>query len=203
MHTKFIILAGVALLCLAALLYRYRGLVFAPAVRKQPADATGAPGPSLYSFTFLANDGTVYDLAQHRGRPVLLVNTASRCGFTGQYAGLQEAYERYGGRGLVVMAVPSNDFQGQEPGSDGEIREFCTVNFGVTFPLMAKVQVAAGEGQHAFYRWLTTTSSIPGAVPWNFEKVLFNGQGDLVARFHPRVPPLDKRIVRAVEALLD
>jgi len=133
----------------------------------------------------------------------LIVNTASKCGYTPQYEGLQELYDRYGERGLVVLGFPSNDFGNQEPGAAEEIANFCRLNYGVTFPMMAKVHTK-GPAQAPIYQMLTTESAeeFRGEVQWNFTKFLVDGDGRVVARFDSAVEPLDPRITAAVEALL-
>jgi glutathione peroxidase len=135
---------------------------------------------------------------------MLIVNTASKCGYTPQYEGLQKLFERYGDRGLVVIGFPSNDFGNQEPGTAAEIGAFCKRNYGVTFPMMAKVHTK-GPDQAPVYRSLTTetTEGIRGEVKWNFTKFLVDRDGRVVARFEPGVKPLDDQITSAIEALLD
>jgi len=147
--------------------------------------------------------GETVDLATFRGRPILIVNTASECGYTPQYEGLQTLHERYGERGLVVVGFPSNDFGKQEPGTAQEIGSFCKKNYGVTFPMMAKVHTK-GEGQAPVYRTLTkeTPEGIRGEVQWNFTKFLVAPDGRVVARFEPAVEPLDGQITSAIESLL-
>jgi len=147
--------------------------------------------------------GETVDLAAFRGRPMLIVNTASKCGYTPQYKGLQTLHERYGERGLVVIGFPSNDFGRQEPGTAQEIGVFCKKNYGVTFPMMAKVHTK-GEGQEPVYGTLTTETpdGIRGDVQWNFTKFLVAPDGQVVARFEPAVEPLDEQITLAIEALL-
>lgn len=154
---------------------------------------------SVYDFTIKANDDTDYPLAQHAGKLLLLVNTASRCGFTSQYEGLQELYTTYKDRGLTVLAIPSNDFLGQEPGTNEEIASFCRLNYGISFPLMAKVSVK-GESQHPLYRYLTEQSHFPGPVTWNFNKFLIGPEGKVIARFGSRTQP--KEMVAAIESAL-
>ena len=146
--------------------------------------------------------GTV-DLASFRGKPMLIVNTASKCGYTPQYDGLQKLYERYGEGDLVVIGFPSNDFK-QELGSAEEIENFCRLNYGVSFPMMAKVHVT-GEAQAPVYRALTAESGeeFRGEVRWNFTKFLVDQEGRVVARFEPSVDPLDERVISAVDALLE
>jgi len=147
--------------------------------------------------------GESVDLASFRGKPMLIVNTASKCGYTPQYEGLQQLYERYGDGDLVVIGFPSNDFN-QEPGTAEEIQNFCRLNYGVTFPMMAKVRIR-GEAQAPVYRTLTAESGeeFRGDVRWNFTKFLVDQEGRVVARFEPSVDPLDERVISAVDALLE
>jgi glutathione peroxidase len=149
-------------------------------------------------------DGRPHPLAQHRGKVLLIVNVASKCGFTGQYAGLEALHAGRRGRGLVLIGVPSNDFgvvAGQEPGSEAEIKAFCTTTYGVTFPMMAKAAVK-GDGAIPLYRWLT---SRPGctAVSWNFNKFLVARDGAGVRQFGSRVKPDDPALLTAIDAALD
>jgi glutathione peroxidase len=137
-------------------------------------------------------------LDQYRGSAVLVVNVASKCGMTPQYAGLQALWSAYRERGLVVIGVPCNQFGGQEPGTATEIGEFCEINYGVTFPLTAKVEVN-GPGRHALYRELIGDG---GDIQWNFEKFLVAPDGEVAYRFEPGVPPDDPQLVAAVEKLL-
>ncbi len=148
-------------------------------------------------------DGEPVDLGSLRGRPLLIVNTASKCGYTPQYAGLQKLHERFGDDGLVVIAFPSNDFGNQEPGPPSEIKSFCETTYSVTFPLMAKVHTK-GPQQAPIYRTLTedTGDGMRGEIRWNFTKFLVDGDGRVVARYESSVDPLDERIVGAVERLL-
>lgn len=151
-----------------------------------------------------ALDGAPLDPASLAGRAVLVVNVASRCGLTPQYAGLEELQRRYGAAGLTVLGVPCNQFRGQEPGSAEEISEFCSATYGVTFPLTEKVDVN-GEGRHPLYRGLVATADADGEagdVQWNFEKFLVGPDGDVVARFRPGVEPGSPELVAAVEAAL-
>lgn len=163
--------------------------------------ATPAAPAGPLDFTLAANDGSAYPLAQHRGKVVLLVNVASRCGLTPQYAALQRVWEAHQARGLVVIGVPANDFRGQEPGTDAEIREFCTTKFAVTFPLMAKISVK-GDQIHPLYAWLTRSSPFPGDVEWNFGKFLIGRDGTVVARFAPKTAPDAPEVSAAIEAAL-
>ena len=130
------------------------------------------------------------------------MNVASKCGLTPQYEGLEKLYERYRDRGFAVLGFPSNDFAGQEPGSEAEIAEFCRRSYGVTFPMFSKITVK-GEGRHPLYRALTgLPAPIGGEVQWNFQKYLVDRKGDVVARFDPRTAPDDPALVKQVEELL-
>jgi glutathione peroxidase len=141
-------------------------------------------------------------LKAYAGKVILLVNVASKCGNTPQYAGLQALYQKYQDKGLVVIGVPSNDFAGQEPGTPEEIKTFCTQNYGVTFPLMAKVHVK-GKNKCALYAALTGPGApFPGEVKWNFGKFLIDRQGQVVQRFEPSVKPETPEVTQAVEAAL-
>ena len=161
--------------------------------------ATGAKSP--LDFTLKANDGSDYPLAKLKGKVVMLVNTASKCGYTKQYAGLQKLFTTYADRGLVIIGIPSNDFLSQEPGTDGDIKEFCQRNFGVTFPLMAKVAVK-GEAQVPLYRYLTAESPFPGKISWNFNKFLIGRDGQLASRYGSNTAPDDADFIAAIEAAL-
>jgi glutathione peroxidase len=144
------------------------------------------------------------DLSQYRDRALLIVNVASRCGLTPQYAGLQELADRYADRGLVVLGVPCNQFGGQEPGTAEDIVEFCQANYGVTFPLTEKVDVN-GPDRHPLYQQLTATADAGGAagdVQWNFEKFVVAPDGSVAARLRPRVTPDDPELVDAIERVL-
>jgi len=160
--------------------------------------------PTFYGFAVETIDGVSTNLVPYRGQVVLVVNVASRCGFTKQYAGLQKLYESYRERGLVILGFPCNDFMGQEPGTNEEIREFCSVNFGVTFPLFAKIHVK-GDKKHPLFAWLTDGqrhSGLGGEVSWNFNKFLVGRDGRLLAHFGSRTAPDDPALVKAVEHAL-
>ena len=148
-------------------------------------------------------EGDTVDLRGYRGRPMLIVNTASKCGYTKQYDTLQQLYEKFGDRGFVVIGFPSNDFGNQEPGTHEEIANFCRLNYGVTFPMMEKVHTKGPE-QAPIYLTLTAKSpeGMSGEIKWNFTKFLVNGDGEVVARFESSVDPMDETIVSAVEELL-
>jgi glutathione peroxidase len=147
-------------------------------------------------------DGKATSLKAFDGKVVLLVNVASRCGYTKQYTGLEALYKKYQDKGLVIVGVPSNDFGGQEPGTAEEIKEFCSTTYKVTFPLMEKVHVKGSE-QHALYTALTGPSAkFPGDVKWNFGKFLIGRNGAVVERFDSGVAPESKEMIAAVEAAL-
>jgi len=151
-----------------------------------------------------ALDGGPADLKQYAGKAVLVVNVASKCGLTPQYAGLQNLYDTYAPRGLVVLGVPCNQFHGQEPGSAEEIAEFCSVNYGVTFPLTAKVEVN-GAGRHPLYAAMVDTPDADGHtgdIRWNFEKFLVAPDGTVAARFGPQVTPDAPELVAEIERQL-
>lgn len=158
------------------------------------------PG-TAYQFSFIGIDGKYIDLAEYAGKTILIVNTASRCGFTKQYADLQKLYDTYKDRGLVVLAVPSNDFGGQEPGSDDEIRQFCETSFGLTFPMAGKTVVSGAEA-HPFYQWTGKQVNAFGRPRWNFHKYLISPEGKMVDWFSSMTPPSDSKLVAAVERWL-
>jgi glutathione peroxidase len=148
-------------------------------------------------------NGKDTSLKSYAGKVILLVNVASKCGNTPQYAGLQALYEKYKDKGLVIIGVPSNDFHEQEPGTPEEIKTFCTQNYGVTFPLMAKVHVR-GKDKCALYAALTgSDSAFPGEVKWNFGKFLIDRNGQVIKRFEPSVKPETPEVVQAIEAALN
>ncbi|MDA3924431.1 MAG: glutathione peroxidase [Kiritimatiellae bacterium] len=159
---------------------------------------------NFYDIEVETIGGETNKLDQYRGKVLLIVNTASKCGFTVQYEGLQKLYENYKEKGLVVLGFPSNDFLWQEPGSNKEIQSFCKLNYGVSFPMFAKVRVK-GKDQHPLYSWLTSKESNPataGKISWNFNKFLIARDGKLVDRFGSRTTPEDDKLRLAVEAAL-
>jgi glutathione peroxidase len=158
---------------------------------------------SLYTIPLMLNDGTRTDFGRFKGNVVMVVNVASQCGLTPQYAGLETLYEKFRDQGFEILGVPCNQFAGQEPGTDGEIAEFCERNFGVSFPLTAKANVR-GKDQHPLYAELTKfkTSVLPGLVKWNFEKFLISRTGEVVGRFAPTVVPDSPEILEAIQQAL-
>jgi glutathione peroxidase len=157
-------------------------------------------GPAL-KFKMKSIDGKEVDLGHYQGKVVLFVNVASQCGLTPQYAGLEKLFEKYEKDGFVIIGVPANQFGGQEPGSDAEIKEFCTSKYDVKFPMLSKV-VVKGEGIAPLYKYLTREAGekFKGDINWNFEKFLVNRQGEVVARFAPTVKPDDKKVTTAIES---
>lgn len=153
---------------------------------------------SGFDFAFESIDGQPMPLAAWRGKVLLVVNTASFCGFTRQYAGLQKLWERYEAQGLVVVGVPSNDFGGQEPKAEGEIKNFCQGAFGITFPLTTK-QVVVGAGANPFYQWAAAQA---GAPAWNFHKYLVGRDGRVIAGLPSRVEPNGAALTQAIEKAL-
>ncbi|MGS5089966.1 glutathione peroxidase [Hydrogenophaga sp. A37] len=158
--------------------------------------------PSIYDFKAQSIDGKPVDLEQFRGHPLLIVNTASACGFTPQFGGLEQLHQTYGARGLVVLGFPCNQFGHQDPGSNGEIATFCQRNYGVTFPMMSKIDVN-GADAHPLYQWLAAEA--PGllgskAIKWNFTKFLVGKDGSVLKRYAPQDAP--EKLSKDIEAAL-
>jgi len=164
------------------------------------APAAAASG-SMHAFSFTSIDGEPLPMSGFAGQAVLVVNTASFCGFTRQYGALQQVYEDYRARGLVVLGVPSNDFGGQEPGTEAEIKQFCEVNFAVDFPLTEK-QVVKGTGAHPFFRAVVALLGEGAAPRWNFHKFLIAPDGRLSGTWPSRVEPDAPELITAIEAVL-
>lgn len=156
---------------------------------------------SIHGFEVVKLDGQKTKLDAFKGKACLIVNTASKCGLTPQYEGLQKLYETYKDKDFVILGFPANDFGKQEPGTDDEIATFCKSNYGVTFPMFSKI-VVKGDGQAPLYKFLTTESGFPGDVKWNFQKYLVDADGRVVAMFEPRTKPDDPKLLAAVEAAL-
>lgn len=157
--------------------------------------------PRAYDYAFPSIDGGELALETYAGKVILLVNTASQCGFTGQYEDLQTIWEQYRDRGLVVIGVPSNDFGAQEPGSNDDIKNFCTVNFNVDFPMTEKV-VVVGDTAHPFYRWAKQQLGDRSRPRWNFHKYLVGRDGELIDWFSSMTNPTSKTMRRAIETAL-
>lgn len=171
------------------------------------ASATGlayTPADSVHSFKPTNINGKETSLSEYKGKVLLIVNTASECGFTPQFEGLQALYERYADEGLEILAFPANNFGGQEPGTDEEIKQFCKVNYDVSFPIFSKVSVK-GEDQHPLFEYLTEAPNedFSGEIEWNFEKFLINRDGTLLRRFRSDTKPEGEQITEAIRRALD
>ncbi len=153
------------------------------------------------AIPFKTIDGEAISLKAFEGKVVLIVNVASHCGYTKQYTGLEALYDKYKNQGVVVVGFPANNFGGQEPGTDEEIKEFCTTKFDVSFPMMSKVSVK-GDDIHPLFKYLTQTSNIPGEIAWNFSKFLIDQKGNLVARWPSKAEPMGEEITGKIEELL-
>jgi glutathione peroxidase len=163
-----------------------------------------AQSTSIYNFTMDSIDGKPVNLGSFSGKVVLVVNVASKCGFTPQYAALESLYEKYKDKGFVIIGVPANNFMSQEPGTNEEIKKFCSNKYNVTFPMMSKVSVK-GDDKAPLYTFLTDKASDPqfgGDIKWNFTKFLFDRNGNPVARFEPATTPDSPQVIAAVEAAL-
>ncbi|PAU95365.1 glutathione peroxidase [Aliifodinibius salipaludis] len=159
---------------------------------------------SVHEFKTTNIDGEVTSLNKYEGKVLLIVNTASECGYTPQYEGLQALYEKYSNEELVVLGFPANNFGGQEPGTDKEIKQFCKVNYDVSFPMFSKVSVK-GDDQHPLFSYLTTADNpdFTGEIKWNFEKFLIDTNGKLIHRYRSDVKPQSDEILRAIEKELN
>lgn len=156
---------------------------------------------SVYAFTITDIAGKPHPLAQHQGKVLLIVNVASKCGYTGQYAGLEALYQKYRERGLVIIGVPANDFLWQESGSNDQIASFCSTTYGVKFPMMAKI-VVTGDERDPLYWYLTRDSARPGKIGWNFTKFLIGRDGKVVERFGSSTTPDAPAVIAALEQAL-
>jgi len=167
------------------------------------AEAT-APAKPLYAFELNDIEGKPAKLAQYNGKALLLVNVASKCGYTRQYAGLQSLYAKYQDAGLVVLGFPANNFGAQEPGTNEQIKDFCATTFNVTFPMFAKISVK-GDDIHPLYAFLTSAESNPnfaGPIKWNFNKFLVDREGNVVGRYDSKVEPMSEELVADIEKAL-
>ncbi len=156
---------------------------------------------SAHDYSFRTIDGGELPLSSYKGKAVLVVNTASACGLTPQYEALEALYKKYRDKGLVVLGVPANDFGRQEPGAEAEIKQFCTLNYGVDFPLASK-EVVVGEGAHPFYRWVANELGEDAAPKWNFHKYLIGKDGAIKGTFGSRTVPDAPEVVTAIEETL-
>lgn len=158
---------------------------------------------SIYEFKLKNIDGKEVSLDSYKGKAVLIVNVASKCGYTPQYEGLQALYETYKDEGLVILGFPANNFKGQEPGSNEDIKQFCTLEYGVEFPMFSKVSVK-GDDQAELFKYLTSLDNpdFTGDIEWNFEKFLISKEGTLQRRFRSKVKPQSEELVSAIESEL-
>lgn len=159
---------------------------------------------SIYDFTMKSIDGKDVKLDAYKGKVVMLVNVASKCGYTPQYEGLQKIYTQYKDKGFVILGFPANNFMGQEPGTNEEIKQFCSLNYGVTFPMFAKISVK-GEDKHPLYKFLTEPATNPqfaGEISWNFNKFLVGKDGKIINRFSTKDKPEDEKVIQAIEQAL-
>jgi glutathione peroxidase len=163
------------------------------------------PAKGVYSFTLKSIDGQPVSLRSYHGKVLLLVNVASKCGYTPQYAGLESLYEKYKDRGLVIVGIPANNFASQEPGTNEEIKKFCHNRYNVSFPMMGKVSVVGADKTplYVFLTDKTVNPQIGGEIKWNFTKFLFDRNGKPVERFEPAVTPDSPQVTAAIEAALD
>ncbi len=164
------------------------------------AMASPSTGGSLFDFTMKNIDGKEVPLSKFKGKVALVVNVASKCGLTPQYEALEKLYRAKKDQGLVVLGLPANEFGGQEPGTDAEIKEFCTGKYDVTFPMFSKI-VVKGEGIHPLYKWLISNTENK-EIEWNFAKFVVGRHGDFKARFSPRTKPDDPELLKALDAAL-
>lgn len=163
--------------------------------------AANAQNSSFHGFVVTDIDGNEFPLSRLKGKKVMVVNTASKCGFTPQYEDLQELYEKYKDKNFVIIGFPANNFMGQEPGTNQEIKEFCTTRFNVSFPMMAKVSVK-GKDMHPLYQWLTQKSMngvMDSEVKWNFQKYLIDEKGNLVDMIPPKEKPNSEKVIKWIE----
>ena len=198
MPSAFKILVGITLIAITALGCKpsYNGGV-------STVEAAELLSPQAPVFKFIMNDidGHPVNLERFQGKVVMIVNTASFCGNTPQYGGLQTLYEQYRDQGFEILAFPANNFGQQEPGTSEEIKSFCYTKYALEFPLFEKISVK-GDNTHPLYRYLTERSPFPGEIEWNFQKFLVNRTGEVIARYRPGLKPLSPQIVQDIEKAL-
>jgi glutathione peroxidase len=187
--------------CYLQSLFKIRAYLMVGALLIMAGSLFAAPG--FYSFTLNSIDGKPAPLADYKGKVILVVNVASQCGYTPQYSALEATYEKYKDEGLVILGFPANNFGAQEPGTNEEIKTFCTRKYSVTFPIYAKISVK-GADQAPLYAYLTkdTPAGIRGEIKWNFTKFLVDRNGNVVQRFEPAVTPDSKEVIAAIEKQL-
>jgi glutathione peroxidase len=210
-YLRISILAAVVLSLSAIALIAYPVLFAGQALAQLPLTLASSPSQGkadqeipptqIYDFTMDDIDGKPRPLGEFKGKVVMIVNTASFCGNTPQYEGLQTLYEQYRDQGFTILAFPANDFGKQEPGNNKEIAEFCYTKYSLEFPLFSKITVL-GDQKHPLYRFLTEHTSFPGEIKWNFQKFLVDRQGQVIARYAPKQQPLTPEIVEDIEKAL-
>lgn len=176
-------------------------VLFAQGTKAQDMKEGGKMGTDYRDFTLVTITGDTTTLNAYHGKVIMIVNTASKCGHTPQYAGLEAMYKKYKDQGFTILGFPANDFLRQEPGDNAQIAQFCTLEYGVTFPMMSKIHVK-GKEQTPLFKYLTEDSPFPGKIPWNFNKFLLDRDGNVIGRFDPKVEPEDASLVTAVEKAL-
>lgn len=172
--------------------------------RVAPADESAKKPNSVLAFQVKDIDGQPVDLQKYKGEVLLIVNTASQCGYTPQYTGLEATYRKYKAQGFEVLAFPANEFGKQEPGTNADIKSFCSSKYNVSFPLFSKI-VVKGEAIHPLYQFLTSAETDPkfaGPIPWNFSKFLVNRKGEVIARFEPKDKPESEKVTKEIEKAL-
>lgn len=192
-----IVMLALAAVAVAGVAYKF-GMILNPSPSSPPLEK------SIYDFKMKNIDGQEIKLSNYKGKVMMIVNTASKCGYTPQYEGLQGVYGKYKDKGLVILGFPANNFMGQEPGTEAEIKEFCSTKYKVTFPVFAKISVK-GEDQHPLYNFLTNKATNPefsGDISWNFNKFLLDRGGKVVARFGSKDRPDSEAVIAAIEKYL-
>jgi len=200
-HTSRHLLAGMGIFLVIGFAFGCQPGYSSEPTTSEAASEHGTANPPIYQFTMDDIDGHPVDLKRFQGKVLLLVNTASLCGNTPQYGGLQTLYEQYQKQGFEILAFPANNFGEQEPGTNEEIKSFCYTKYALDFPLFSKISVK-GEDTHPLYQYLTQNSPFPGEIEWNFQKFLVDRQGNVIARYRPGLKPLSKHIVTGIEQAL-
>jgi glutathione peroxidase len=177
-------------------------LLLSPTLSAQQKEKPTVDQQGIYGFTMKTIDGKDKHLADYKGKVLLIVNVASFCGNTPQYKDLEEVYLKYKEKGFAILGFPANDFGAQEPGTDQEIKDFCSTKYDVTFDLFSKISVK-GVDQHPLYRYITTESPFPGDVRWNFQKYLVDRDGNIVAMFPSKMKPKESQVIEKIESLLN
>jgi glutathione peroxidase len=176
-------------------------IAFAAPTTQPSTQPEGGPVPPVLNFTMKSIAGDSVPLSKYSGKVILMVNVASKCGYTPQYAGLEKIYEKYADKGFVILGFPANDFKQQEPGTDTEISQFCTTKYGVKFDMFSKI-VVLGDEKAPLYQFLTANAADKGEVKWNFEKFLISRDGQIIARYRSKTTPESDEVTKAIEAEL-